>query len=90
MKYNFNVVAKELNGKQNEKGETLGETLAQFIGSETKGNTVKLFGWMIRLQGKEHLELDEADRKTLYELIDTTDRMFISIKGQLLSILDKK
>lgn len=85
MTYDFNVKIKDVDGKEIDK--TIGILMAEFIGTETKGHTLKLYGWMKRLQVADPLELDEADKKTLQDLIENTDRVNINLKGQILDIL---
>lgn len=85
--YNFNIPLKELDGE--EKGKTLSKTLYEFLGTETKGHSLKLFGWYIKLQSGQPLELDEADKKLLSDLIENSDRLLVFAKGQLLGVLNK-
>lgn len=86
MNFNFDVVAKEVNGEDAQK--TLAEILAEFLGTETKGNTVKLYYWYGCLQKTKSLDLDDVDKGTLTELITSTERLYVFLKGQLLEILN--
>jgi hypothetical protein len=88
MNYDFNVPLKNIDGSIRET-ETLSKILSEFIGMESKGNTVKLFGWMQELAKLKPLQLDEADRQDLEKMIIESERTFIYVKGQLLEILKK-
>lgn len=88
MKYDFNIPAIELDQKPSDR--TIAKVLAEFIGSECKGNAIKLYGWLKNLQANKPLELDEADKITLVAIIESTDRLYIFLKGQILEILNKK
>lgn len=90
MTFDFNVQAKEVSGESAAESRTLHSLLLEFLGTETKGNTVKLCYWYGCLVGKKPLELDEPDRKELVEIIEKTERLFLFIKKQLLEILEKK
>lgn len=86
--YNFNIPLKELDGE--EKGKTLCKTLYEFLGTESgKENSLKLFGWYIKAQSNQPLELDEADRRLLSDLIEKSERLLVFAKGQLLGVLNK-
>ena len=85
MTFDFNIKVKEIDGKEGERN--LSNVLSDFIGSETKGNTVKLCYWYATLMAQKPLELDEPDKKNLIELITTTDRLYVFLKAQLLEVL---
>lgn len=89
MDYNFNIKVKNIDGTERP-DETLGKILAEFIGTEQKGKTIKLYGWMKTLSVNDPLQLDESDRADLEKLIEETDRMFVFVKGQILEILKAK
>ncbi len=90
MTFDFNVKAKEVNGQSNENSRNLREVLLEFLGTETKGNTVKLCYWYGCLMNEKPLELDEPDAKELVDVIKNTERLWVFIKKQLLEILEKK
>ena len=85
MVFDFNIKVKEIDGKEGERN--LCNILSDFIGSENKGNTVKLCYWYANLIGNKPLELDDPDKKSLIELITTTDRLYVFLKAQLLEVL---
>ena len=87
MNFDLTATVKELNGKEAEK--TLAEILAEFLGSETKGNTIKLYYWYNHLLKNKSLDLDDPDHVMLTELITNSERLYVYIKGQLLDALKK-
>jgi hypothetical protein len=67
--------------------KTLASNLADILGTETEGRTLKLYGWYKKLQVGDILELDEADAADLESLINKTNRMQIFVKGQILEVI---
>lgn len=78
---------KVLNIKGEETNQTVAEALSEIIGTQTKGNTVKLYGWYQQLKDKQSLSLDEADYEMLKGLIEQDERIFVYVKGQLLKAI---
>ena len=76
-----------LDGTENQ-NQTLSQTLAEIIGSETKGNIIKLKGWYTELKSDLPLILDEADSLSLINLIESNDRLFMYVKWQLLEAIN--
>lgn len=77
----------------NEKGEAipnedLAKTLSAFLGTETEGKTLKLYGWHKTLQVGDPLSLDESDKEDLKKIIEDSKRLYIFVKGQLLDVLN--
>jgi hypothetical protein len=85
---NFNVPLTNNDGKKVE-GQNLSKVLSEFIGTQTKGQTLKLYGWHKSLQVNDPLMLDEADQKTLTDLIENSETLFVFVKGQLLDVIKK-
>lgn len=83
---NFNFPSKNLKGEE-QKG-TLGELLADLLASETKGNAVKFYDWAVRLSNAKEIVVDKADLKTIEDLINSTERVMILGKAQLLMIIE--
>lgn len=84
--YHFNAFLTEVNGKKSDR--TLYSVLAEFIGTEArKDYVIKFCGWWQQLLDEKPLVLDEADRKLLFEAIETSERIPIAMKAQLLEIL---
>lgn len=88
MIYDFNIPAKDLSGND-EAGRTLTNVLAEFVGTEGKGDIPKLCHWYGLLMSGKPLELDEPDAKKLIELITNSERIVVFVKTQLLSVLNK-
>jgi hypothetical protein len=87
--FNFKKPLLALDGKS--KTElSLSQCLQTSIGNQTKGNVLKLYGWLQCLQKSDILLLDEADRLALISLIENDDKMFMFAKGQLMELLSKK
>ena len=93
---NFNAILIGADGKtfwQNKEGReitngTLAQALSEFLGTETEGKTLKLWGWHKTLQVGDPLILDDSDKKDLRSLIEESKRLFICVKGQLIDIID--
>lgn len=71
----------------NETKKTIAETLAEILGTQSKGNVVKIYGWYQKLHAGEPLNLDEADKEVLKNIIEQDERIFIYIKGQILKAI---
>lgn len=69
--------------------KTLASQLADLLGTETEGKTLKLYGWYKKLQVEGFLELDEADEIDLKALLEKTNRLPIFVKGQIMEIISK-
>lgn len=85
----FNVPMLDLNGKE-VKEQTLAQALSSYIGQQTKGQTLKLFGWHKTLQVGDPLHLDDADLEVLKKLITDNEDMYVFVKGQLLDVVNSK
>jgi len=83
---NFNIPLKDLTGKDS-KEQTLASVLSEYIGSRSKGQTLKLFGWHKTLQVGDPLILDDADLEELKKLITDNEDMYIFVKGQILEVI---
>ncbi len=69
--------------------KTFAECLAGgILANQPTGNSVKMVGWCFLLHEDKRLELDDADFKTLYDLIEGASAGAI-LKGQLLMIMDR-
>ena len=68
--------------------KTLAQSLSAFLGTETKGNTAKIYGWHKDLRNEHQLTLDDSDKEDLKKIIETSERLYIFIKGQLLDVLN--
>lgn len=87
MTFDLSAKINELDGKEGTR--TIADVLAEFLGTETKGNTVKLCYWYGHLLNNTSLDLDEPDQKAITELIEGSERLYVFIKAQLLSALKK-
>ena len=76
-----------LNFKGDPDKMTLAEVLGEFLATETKGNTLKVYSWIMKLAAKQPLELDEADYQTLKGLVESSERLFVISKAQILEVI---
>lgn len=74
--------------KGDETKQVLGDILSDLLSTETKGNIRKLFDWARTLAKGKPLVLDAADKKTLTDLIENSERVIVLVKGQLLDIIE--
>ena len=92
MIFDFNVTLKNLSGEviKSETGgdQTVGKLLASTLANTNKGNAMKYFGWAQKLWNCETINLDKADKKSLYEFIEQCDTLTNLGKAQILEILD--
>lgn len=84
---NFNVPSRNLKG--DEQKSTLGELLADLLASETKGDAIKFYDWAVRLANGKEIIVDKSDLKKIEELINSTDRVMILGKAQLLMVIEE-
>ena len=88
MQLNLNTPVVDLAGKAIENiKQTLGQIVAQNIVAAAKGNILKIYGWGIKLQADEPLELDDADQTLFKSIIEENEQMTILIKGPVLTAL---
>lgn len=85
IRLNFNQPLLSFKGETQK--TTLGDILAELISTETKGNIVKLYGWMQRLAAAKDLELDEADYSMFKDLIENSERITVLVKAQVLKVM---
>lgn len=83
---NLNTPLVNTDGTTNE-AMPLCRVLADILGTETEGRTLKLYGWYKALQASQALQLDDADLQELRNIIDTNKRIFLYVKGQLLEAI---
>jgi len=88
-KLDFSTSLKDFTGADVSPKKTLAAALSEFIGTETKGKTLKLYGWHKSLQANPILELDDSDKEDLKKLIDEDERLFVFVKGQLLDVISR-
>jgi hypothetical protein len=85
---NLNIPLKSLKGEDITGQGTIGEMVGNIIVSETEGNSVKIFGWALKLASNDKLFLDASDKKALRELIEKNSRMTILLKAQALNAFE--
>jgi hypothetical protein len=85
---NLNKPFTDLDGKK--QGElTIGQSLAQVLITQTKGDALKLFSWATTLHKNRPLTLDPSDLRTLRELIENSEVMYVALKAQILAAIDE-
>jgi len=69
---------------------TLGQMLSTFICQSSDDSPVKFWGWAIKLEANESIELDAADKEVLKGWITSSKVITNLFKGQLLQkIIDQ-
>lgn len=87
-KIDFSAPFLDNEGKEVE-GRNLASVLSEILGTETEGNSLKMYGWHKSLQKDPVLNLDAADLQYLKEIVEKNTRSFVFVKGQIMSILFK-
>lgn len=87
---NFQIPMLNIEGVEVNPPRSLASALAEFIGLSTKGRALKLYGWYKTLQTDGVLTLDDADMQELKEMVESSEQMFIFVKGQILNVMLKK
>jgi hypothetical protein len=64
-----------------------GKLLAQQLAQSAKGDPVKLWGWALKLNAGEELELDKSDFETLKSFVNNNENLFVISKAQILDLL---
>lgn len=67
-------------------GQEVSKVICQSV--ETKF-PIKFWGWAIKLEANEPLELDKEDYNLLKEWITSNQMMTVLLKGQILLLLDE-
>ncbi len=88
-KVNLNFSIKDLDGNdmpENNMGKVVANTLVQ----SAKGDPIKFWGWALKLNNKEELEIDKSDFDTLKNFIKDHEGLTILLKGQFLESLEEQ
>jgi hypothetical protein len=90
MIYDFNVDLKDLSGAaimEDKKPLTIGKLLARSLANQAKGDSLKLYGWAMKMYNCEKLNLDKSDIKVLTEFVESSEAITILAKGQIMELL---
>lgn len=99
MKLNFKKTFDKLDGEPlpivDETGTIIGDqllsrNLANALTNATTDDPIKFYDWGISLYKEGFIEVDESDRKKLYDFIKSDKRIVNLMKGQLLKLIDKQ
>lgn len=89
MKLNFNLPILDLENKEIE-GTNLGKFLATQLSQSNKGDALKLFGWALKLNAGEIIDLDKSDQTMLKGFIEGSENMTNIVKYRLLEVFETK
>lgn len=85
---NFNLI--DLNGSERI-NDNAGKIIAQMLSFDSKGDPLKLWGWALKLNKGEVLELDDSDYITFKEIVSSNESLPVITKAQVLkAIMDVK
>jgi len=85
-KYNFSKLLKTVDNSESMK---LSLALRNILGISNKiENPLKAYGWYVTLENSDELMLDDADKKLLYNFIETNDNIYLFVKGAILEALN--
>jgi hypothetical protein len=82
MKLDLNVPITDLDGKPIE-GQTLGKIAASLFAQKTDGDSLKLYGWALKLNAGETLDLDASDEITFRESVKSFSNATALLKAQI-------
>lgn len=88
MTYNFSIPLKD--AKLQDTKQLMSDLLADFLATETGTNARKLWLWVQVLAAGQPLTLDAVDKQTLVLLLESTDRLVVMAKAQMLEVLESK
>lgn len=86
MKLNFNKPLLEIDGTAVSESN-LGKGLATSLAYSKKGDSIKYWGWALKLDEGKELELDKSDYDTLKSFIKENEGLIVMIKAQLLEVM---
>ncbi len=89
MKVDFNFNFTDLDLKPIENFHA-GKKLATHLANSNNGDYLKMYGWALKLNNEESLDLDESDTQTLNAFIQNEQGFTNLIKAQLKAVFDKK
>jgi hypothetical protein len=86
---NFNKPFKNLKNEVMT-GMTQGQMLAEYLTQISKGNSIKLIAWSLKLYANEPVELDQTDVDVIKGLVETSETVPNLYKAQILFTLAEK
>jgi cytochrome c-type biogenesis protein CcmH/NrfG len=95
IKINLNKPFTNLEGTaipETQDGKTLtnqGKSLAQYMAQTNKGNAIKLLALAIDLHKTGEIEVDEADFKTIRDMVESNEQYSNLVKAQIMKELDE-
>ena len=85
-KYSFNKLIKTVDNSESMK---LSTALRTILATANKiENPLKAYGWYVTLENSDELMLDDADKRLLYNFIETNDTIYLFVKGAILESLN--
>lgn len=89
MKIDLNKSVKDLDGIEIPDGH-MGKIIANMLVSSTRGDALKYWGWAVKLNNKEEIDLDKSDFETFKEFVKSHEHLTILTKAQVLELLLKQ
>lgn len=86
MKLDFNFDIKDLTGNAI-KGQTAGKILAQMLSQQSKGNSLKLYDWALKLWNDKPIEIDATDSDVLLSLVESSEYLTIISKVPIMNYI---
>lgn len=91
IKINLNKPFLNIDGEVLKNGETdsnMGKSVGNYLAQTNKGNAIKLFALAIDFHKTGEVEVDEADFKTIRDMVETNDGFANLAKAQVLKEMD--
>ncbi len=86
MKLNLNFAVKDLDGNAIP-GANAGKIIAQNLVNSTKGDALKYFGWAMKLNAGEAIDIDRADQETFRSFVENHETLPILTKAQVIEAI---
>lgn len=88
MKVNLNFEVKDLSGKSIE-GTNVGKILAEVMVRSSKGDSIKIMDWALKLYNKQEIEISDGDFDTFKSLVENNEEITVLVKAPILKELSK-
>lgn len=86
MKLNLDLPVTNLAGEAIE-GSNLGKIFADVLARSSKGDSIKLMDWALKLFNGQEIEINSEDSLLFKNLVEQNEEITILVKAQILKLL---